>query len=88
MPQRIINRLFLLRRAMRDNTLPFTDIVVLTLLNASPLLHLCNVERRDLVSVFFADIGLYFIVCSFIVMNSKLRNIQVNTDVTVGFYPT
>ena len=31
MPQCILDRLFLLRRAMRDNTLPFTDIVVLTL---------------------------------------------------------
>ena len=31
MPQCILDRLFLLRRAMRDNTLPFTDIVVLML---------------------------------------------------------
>ena len=45
-------------------------------------------QPRIQVSVFFADIGLYIIICRFIVMNSKLRNIQVNTDVTVGFYPT
>ena len=88
MPQRILDRLFLLRRAMRDNTLSFTNVVVIALLNASPLLHLCDVERRNLVSVFFADIGLYFIVCRFIVMNSQLLDIQVNTDVTVGIYPT
>ena len=68
-PQCILDRLFLLRWAMRDNTLPFTDIVVLPLLYAELLLHLCDVERRDLVSVFFADIGLYFIVCSFLILS-------------------
>ncbi len=88
MPQRILDRLFLLRRTMRNNTLPFTDIVVLTLLNVCPLLHLCDIDRGDLVSVFFADIGLNFIVCRFIVMNSKLRDIQINTDMAVDFYPT
>ena len=44
MPQRILDRFFLFRRAMRDNSLPFTDVVVLTLLNAGLLLHLCDVE--------------------------------------------
>lgn len=88
MPQRILDRLFLLRRAMRDNTLPFTDVVVLALLNAGLLLHLGNIDRGDLVSVFFADIGLNFIVCRFIVMNSQLLDIKIYVDMTVGFYPT
>ena len=66
MPQRILDRLFLLGWAMRDNTLPFTDVVVLALLNAGPLLHLCNVERRDLVSVFLFHICLDVIIGAFL----------------------
>lgn len=84
MPQRILDRLFLLRRAMRDNTIHFADVVVLALLNAGLLLHLCDVERRDLKSVFL------FHICFDVVVGTFLRDyllflldieiIQINLD--------
>ena len=88
MPQCILDRIFLLRRAMRDNTLPFTDVVVLTLLNAGLLLHLCDVERRNLEAIFIADIDLYIIVCGSVVTDFKFLYIQIHIDMAVGFYPT
>ena len=88
MPQSILDCLFLLRRAMRDNSLPFTDVVVLPPLYTELSLHLRDVERRDLVSVFFADIGLYFIVCSFLILNSKFFDIQIYADMSVDFFVT
>ena len=70
MPERIQDRLFFIRWAMRHNTLPFADVVVLPFLDSELSLHLSNVDGRNLESVFIDDIGLYIIICRFIVMNS------------------
>ncbi len=88
MPERIHDSLLLLRRAMRDNSLPVTYIAVLTLLNASPLLLLRNVDRGYAESVFVLDVGLYLVVCGLIGLQPQSLHIQIYSDMAVDFYPT
>ena len=62
MPKHLHNRIFLLRCALRLSCLlRFRKIKVLTNIQSTFLLNLCNIKRRDLQSGLFQHICLYLL---------------------------
>lgn len=88
MPQRILYCLFLLRRAKRHRMFTGTHVIVLPLPDAKLLLHLSDIGRMDLESIFLSDISLYIVIGRITRLDAKLLHVKVNADMAIDSLST
>ena len=88
MPESVHDGFFLLSRASRNPVLPGSGIIVHPFLDADLILDMTDIKTGNLKTILLHDVVLNLRICRRPGSSLNLRDIQINVDISVDFFPT
>ena len=88
MPESVHDGFFLLSRASRNPVLPGSGIIVHPFFYADLILNLTDIKTGNLKTILLHDVVLNLRICRRPGSSLNLRDIQINVDISVDFFPT